>query len=240
MPGSRLTAEDRRRIAEGLTAGLTYAEIARRLGRSRSTVTREIARNGGPHGYRAARAQHATSWRARRRKRVPHAGVPHTGAPGTAESRDTHTAGEFEEQFAAMMIETGMSPMTARVFAALIISESGSLTAAELVQRLQVSPATISNAIRWLEGRQMVAREREARRMRYFVDVDVWYRTWAASARAMAAWADTTRRGAELFGADTPTGDRLRTTSQFFELLGHDMGQAAAHWRQALSLRRGG
>ncbi|MGW3347061.1 hypothetical protein ACWDA3_27460 [Nonomuraea rubra] len=40
-------------------------------------------------------------------------------------------------------------------------------------------------------------------------------------------------------GAATPapTGDRLRTTSQFFELLGHDMGQAAAHWRQALSLR---
>ncbi|SPL99379.1 unnamed protein product [[Actinomadura] parvosata subsp. kistnae] len=66
-----MTAEDRRHIAEGLAAGLTYAEIARRLGRSRSTVTREIARNGGPHGYRAARAQHATSWRARRRKRAP-------------------------------------------------------------------------------------------------------------------------------------------------------------------------
>ncbi|MEV0824974.1 GbsR/MarR family transcriptional regulator [Nonomuraea rubra] len=232
MPGSRLTAEDRRRIAEGLAAGLTYAEIARRLGRSRSTVTREIARNGGPHGYRPARAQHATNWRARRRRRTPPPAVPHP-----AGSRGARTAGEFEEQFAAMMVETGMSPMTARVFAALIISESGSLTAAELAQRLQVSPATISNAIRWLAGRRMVAGEREARRMRYYVDADVWYHTWTASARSMAIWADTTRRGADLFGTDTPTGDRLRTTSQFFELLGHDMGQAAAHWRQALSLR---
>ncbi|MEW1842956.1 hypothetical protein AB0392_33870 [Nonomuraea angiospora] len=36
----------------------------------------------------------------------------------------------------------------------------------------------------------------------------------------------------------SPTGDRLRTTTQFFELLGHDMGQAAEHWRQALSMQR--
>ncbi|MEV4178983.1 helix-turn-helix domain-containing protein [Nonomuraea sp. NPDC049709] len=228
-----MTAEDRRRIADGLAAGLTYAEIARWLGRSRSTVTREIARNGGPHGYRAARAQHATSWRARRRKHAPHAGVPR----GT-DDREVRTAREFEEQFVAMMIETGMAPMTARVFAALFVSESGSLTAAELVQHLRVSPATISNATRWLEQRELVTREREARRLRYVVDVDVWYRTWAASARSMALWAATTRHGAGIFGTDTPTGDRLHTTSQFFELLGHDMSQAAEHWRQALSTQR--
>ncbi|MFI6390903.1 helix-turn-helix domain-containing protein [Nonomuraea sp. NPDC050547] len=233
MPGDRLTAEERRRIAEGMAAGLTYAEIARRLGRSRSTVTREIARNGGPHGYLAARAQHATSWRARRRRRAPHAG----DVPG-AHAGDTPTVREFEERFVAMMIETGMAPMTAKVFAALFISEGGSLTAAELVQHLQVSPATISHAIRWLELREMVTREREARRMRYVVDVDVWYRTWAASARSMAMWAATTRHGAGIFGPDTPTGDRLHTTSQFFELLGHDMAQAAEHWRQALSMHR--
>ncbi|MEO3876491.1 helix-turn-helix domain-containing protein [Nonomuraea sp. B12E4] len=228
-----MTAEDRRRIAEGLAAGLTYAEIARRLGRSRSTITREIARNGGPHGYRAARAQHATSWRARRRKRAPHADVSHP-----IDNRDVRTAREFEEQFVSMMIETGMAPMTARVFAALFISEAGSLTSAELVQHLHVSPATISHAIKWLTQREMVTRQREARRMRYFVDVDVWYHTWATSARAMTIWADTTRHGAGIFGTDTPTGDRLHTTSQFFELLGHDMGQAAEHWRQALSMRR--
>ena len=233
MPGDRLTAEDRRRIAEGLAAGLAYAEIARRLGRSRSTVTREIARNGGPHGYRAARAQHATSWRARRRKRAPHADVPRT-----TDNRDVPTAREFEEQFVAMMVEGGMAPMTARVFAALFLSEGGSLTATELVQQLHVSPATISHAIKWLGQRGMVAREREARRMRYLVDVDVWYHTWLASARSIAIWADTARHGAGIFGTDTPTGDRLHTTSQFFELLAHDMGQAAEHWRQALSMQR--
>ncbi|WP_407654832.1 GbsR/MarR family transcriptional regulator [Actinomadura luzonensis] len=248
MPGERLTAEHRRRIAEGLAAGLTYAEIARRLGRSRSTVSREIARNGGPHGYRAARAQHATSWRARRRRRAPYAAVPDPAVPDTAvldaavldaaRDRDAATVREFEERFVAMMTETGMAPMTARVFAALFISESGSLTAVELVQRLQVSPATISHAVRWLEQRELVAREREGRHMRYLVDTEVWYRAWAASTRSMARWADTARQGAQILGTGTPAGDRLHTTSQFFELLGHDMAQAAEHWRQALSTRR--
>ncbi|MFD1539728.1 MarR family transcriptional regulator [Nonomuraea guangzhouensis] len=137
-----------------------------------------------------------------------------------------------------MMVEGGMAPMTARVFAALFLSEGGSLTATELVQQLHVSPATISHAIKWLGQRGMVAREREARRMRYVVDVDVWYHTWLASARSIAIWADTARHGAGIFGTDTPTGDRLHTTSRFFELLAHDMGQAAEHWRQALSMRR--
>nr|WP_238351290.1 helix-turn-helix domain-containing protein [Kribbella shirazensis] len=229
-----MTAEQRRRIAEGLAAGRTYAEIARRLGRPTSTVTREIARNGGPHAYRAARAQLATSWRARRRKHSSPATVP-AAADGV-----TSSVREFEEQFVALMIETGMAPMTARVFAALFISDGGSLTAAELVHQLHVSPATISHAIRWLEQRELVAREREARRVRYIVDVDAWYRAWTASARAMVRWANTARQGAEIFGSHTPTGDRLHTTSQFFEYLGRDMTQAAEHWRQTLTRQRRG
>lgn len=251
MPGQRLTPGQRQRIAEGLAAGLTYAEIARRLGRPTSTITREIARNGGPHAYRAARAQLATNWRARRRKRPP-AGVPAPAASGTGGTASTgstaRTAGadaggvrsvrEFEAQFVALMIESGMAPMTARVFVALFLSESGSLTAAELAQHLQVSPATISHAIRWLEQRDLASREREARRVRYFVDARAWYHAWTASTRSMVRWADTTRRGAEIFGADSPAGDRLHLTSQFLEHLSRDMARAAEHWRHTLDRRQ--
>ncbi|MGS2586459.1 helix-turn-helix domain-containing protein [Streptomyces hebeiensis] len=41
MPGGRLTQQDRRRIAAGLADGLPYAEIARRLDRPTSTISRE-------------------------------------------------------------------------------------------------------------------------------------------------------------------------------------------------------
>ncbi|MBB5953819.1 hypothetical protein FHS29_000389 [Saccharothrix tamanrassetensis] len=236
MPGGRLSHEDRRYIAEGLAEGLGYAEIARRLARPTSTVSREIARNGGPHGYRANRAQRASAWRARRRKPAvrPDAPVPtdgHGSGPGAVR--------EFEREFAAMMIRTGLPPMMARVLACLFTSDTGSLTAAELVGRLQVSPASISKAVNYLEPLEMVKRERDPghRRERYLIDEDVWYRAWLASTRSMAMWAATTRRGADVLGRGTPAGARFHTTSRFFEHLGHDMAQAAEHWRQELSAR---
>lgn len=48
MPGGRLTQQERQQIALGLGDGLAYAEIARRLDRPTSTITREVMRNGGP------------------------------------------------------------------------------------------------------------------------------------------------------------------------------------------------
>ncbi|PLW74614.1 MarR family transcriptional regulator, partial [Streptomyces sp. DJ] len=60
MPGGRLTQQERRRIAAGLAEGLPYAEIARRLGRPTSTVSREVGRNGGPGGYRPQQAHQET------------------------------------------------------------------------------------------------------------------------------------------------------------------------------------
>ncbi len=70
MPGGRLTQQERQQIALGLADGLAYAEIARRLDRPTSTITREVMRNGGPTGYRADLAHRATERRAHRRRRT--------------------------------------------------------------------------------------------------------------------------------------------------------------------------
>jgi IS30 family transposase len=48
--------EDRETISRGLAQKKTLTAIAAELGRSVSTVSREVARNSGPSGYRAARA----------------------------------------------------------------------------------------------------------------------------------------------------------------------------------------
>ena len=56
-PYKRLDAEDREAISRGLASGLNYREIARRLGRSVSTITREVKRNYGSSLYRACAAQ---------------------------------------------------------------------------------------------------------------------------------------------------------------------------------------
>jgi len=230
MPGGRLTHEERQRVAAGLAAGHSYAEIARRLERPGSTISREVARNGGARGYRANQAQQATKWRARRRK--PHPATPPAADPG---GRDPLVQRSFEHRFAEMMTQTGVPAMMAKVLVCLFTSDTGSITAPELVARLQVSPASISKAIGWLEQRGLVGRERDGRRQRYLINDDTWYHAWQTSVQSMAMWADLTRQGADLFGSTTPAGARLRATSRFFHHLGHDMTQAAEHWRQTLS-----
>ncbi|MBC7724295.1 MAG: IS30 family transposase [Burkholderiaceae bacterium] len=66
-PG-RLTVTEREQILIGLGRGDSMAAIARALGRSPSTVSREIASNGGPHEYRAWFAHRRARSQARRPK----------------------------------------------------------------------------------------------------------------------------------------------------------------------------
>src|SRR5690348_10292954 len=54
-PG-RLTLADREEISLGLRGGDSFTSIAARLGKATSTVSREVAANGGRHDYRAWRA----------------------------------------------------------------------------------------------------------------------------------------------------------------------------------------
>jgi len=66
-PG-RLTLADREEITLGLHAGDSFTAIAARLGKAVSTVSREVAANGGRDGYRAWRAHQRAREQARRPK----------------------------------------------------------------------------------------------------------------------------------------------------------------------------
>ncbi|MBO3745942.1 helix-turn-helix domain-containing protein [Streptosporangiaceae bacterium NEAU-GS5] len=236
MPGGRLTRQDRRDIAAGLAEGLGFAEIARRLDRPTSTISREVARNGGPEGYRADRAHRATEVRAKRSK--PPTRPPQR--PITSYGRDPDAVREFEQRLTEVLVGTGLPQMTARVLVSLYITDTGSLTAADLVQRLQVSPASVSAAITFLEAQQLIRRERDPRRRRdtYVVDDDIWYRSWLASVQRNAVLVETARQGIGVLGAGTPAGVRLEEMSQ---LLGHimeDMLKAGEHWHEVFLARR--
>lgn len=69
MPGARLTREEREGIRVGIASDLSGRQIARELGRSPSTICREIGRCGGRAGYRAYEAQRVAHRRAQRPKR---------------------------------------------------------------------------------------------------------------------------------------------------------------------------
>jgi transposase, IS30 family len=65
-----LTLEDREEITRGVAEGLSGKDIAARIGRDPSVVSREICRGGGRGFYRAVRSQRAAV-KARRRPKPP-------------------------------------------------------------------------------------------------------------------------------------------------------------------------
>ncbi|GLZ34205.1 MarR family transcriptional regulator [Lentzea sp. NBRC 105346] len=214
-----MTRLDRQFIATGLREGLGYAEIARRLQRPTSTISREVNRNGGIYAYRADRAQQASAKRARRTATVE----PIESPPGAER--------EFMDRFVELMINTGIPKTAARVLACVHMSDRGSMTTGELTRRLGVSPASISKAVAMLETTDLIQRTRDprTRREHYVVGADVWYQAWLASTRMNFRWAEVGREGAALFGA-TPAGERLDLMARFFEHLSQTMYEVGESW----------
>ncbi|MFI8184278.1 helix-turn-helix domain-containing protein [Actinacidiphila glaucinigra] len=237
MPGGRLTQQERQQIASGLADSLPYAEIARRLDRPTSTVTREVMRNGGPTAYRADMAHRATERRAHRRKPATVRGAQ--SAP-QAHGRDAEAVAEYEETFTTVMMASGLNKMGARVLTCLFTTDAGSLTAAELTERLQVSPASISKAIAFLESQSLVRRERdERRRDRYLVDDELFYQATIASARANDQLVATARQGVAVLGPDTPAAARLENIARFLDFISESITRAAEQAREVLHTKPG-
>ena len=235
MPGGRLTQQERQQIGLGLADDLAYAEIARRLDRPTSTITREVMRNGGPTAYRADLAHRATERRAHRRRQVAPRGAQ---APPQADGRDAEAVRDYEEMFTTIVMRAGLPKMMSRVLVCLYTTDSGSLTASELVERLQVSPASISKAITSLERLDLVRRERdERRRERYVVDDDVWYQSMIRSARDNAQLAEAARQGVGVLGPATPAAARLENIARFLDFVAESITRAAEQSREILSTK---
>ncbi|AGP56254.1 GbsR/MarR family transcriptional regulator [Streptomyces rapamycinicus] len=166
------------------------------------------------------------------------------GAPGDARgeaARDEAAVSRFVERFAADLTEAGMQRMAARVLAALLVSDSGALTSAELAERLRISPAAVSGAIRYLSQVDMVVREREpgSRRDRYrLYNNGVWYETLTRRDQIVARWESTMRDGAKVLGPDTPAGLRITETADFFEFVQRELPKMLERWRAQQAERR--
>jgi IS30 family transposase len=76
VSGRYLSLAEREEIMVLHAQDVRDAEIARRLGRDRSTIGRELDRNSGPRGYRASVAQHTAEQRATRPKTAKLAANP--------------------------------------------------------------------------------------------------------------------------------------------------------------------
>src|SRR5215218_5127317 len=122
--------------------------------------------------------------------------------------RDEEAVMRFVERCALTLTEAGIPRMPARVFVALLVSDDGRRTAAELAEMLKVSPAAVSNAVRYLQQVRLAVREREPgeRRDHYRLYNDTWYEAVTQRDEMLKRWQEDMREGIEAVGADTPAG----------------------------------
>src|SRR4051812_36787593 len=84
---------------------------------------------------------------------------------------------DIVEHLGGALADAGLARLPARVFAALLATEDGRLTSSELASLLDISPAGVSGAVRYLTQVRMIRRERErgSRRDVYVVMDDAWH-----------------------------------------------------------------
>jgi DNA-binding transcriptional regulator GbsR (MarR family) len=140
----------------------------------------------------------------------------------------------FIESFTSLLTQAGFPRTPARIFVALLTSDSSRFTAADLAELLQTSPASVSGGVRYLIQVGLVTAEGEpgSRRQHYRMPTDVWDERVRLRNRQFARWVTELRDGVSALGADTPAGSRLAETVRYFDFLGDEMTGMLARWQR--------
>lgn len=158
----------------------------------------------------------------------------------TDHGRDEEAVRRFVERLALDLVATGIPRMPARIYAALLVAEEGRGTAAELAEFLQVSPAAVSGAVRYLTQVALVTRERDpgARRDHYRVTEDQWSQAILQQDVLFTQWERTLREGMEAVGQGSPAAARLAETWEFLQLMREEIPVLVDKWQARLAALR--
>jgi DNA-binding MarR family transcriptional regulator len=144
-----------------------------------------------------------------------------------------HPGAEAAEQAAAMLTAAGMPRMPARVMMALAGSPDDGYTAADLADRLGVSAAAVSGAVRYLVSMRLIHRLSRPgdRRDRYDLVDDSWAGMITANAPLYATLAASLDRIADENHSAPVSSGRAHEIADFLRYLAERMPQLAAEWR---------
>ena len=159
--------------------------------------------------------------------------------PATA--RDPATVRDFIEKFTGQLTMAGFPRTPARIFVALLTSDSSTLTAAQLGELLQTSPASVSGGVRYLIQVGLVVAEGEpgTRRQHYRMPENVWQDIVSMRDRMFGRWVAELREGVEALGPDSPAGVRMAETVRYFEFLSQEMLGLWARWQEVRAAESG-
>nr|WP_300152170.1 MarR family transcriptional regulator [Propionicimonas sp.] len=147
-------------------------------------------------------------------------------------ARDSNQADGFVGRFAATLAEAGMPPLAARVFATLLASETGRMTATELAERLHASTGGISGAVRYLIQVRMIRREHEPGTRRHIYAVDSsWYDAVVSANPVLVKGETDLREGIAALG-DSPAAVRLAETLELIQFLREESEAMLRRWQE--------
>ncbi|MFC5821287.1 GbsR/MarR family transcriptional regulator [Nonomuraea harbinensis] len=127
-----------------------------------------------------------------------------------------------------------MPRMAARVYAALLVTDSGRLSAAELAGQLGVGASAISGAVKYLVRVRLVERGREPGSRHDFCRVHehTWSHFISQSVPVLVQVQTGAEQGVTLLGLDSTAGQRLDETRRFFAFMREEIERSMAKWRR--------
>lgn len=140
---------------------------------------------------------------------------------------------EFIEGLALVLTRAGMPRMASRVFAAILASDSGDLTAKEIGDALDVSAAAVSGAVGYLTRTGLAIRGRTpgARVDHYAVHDTTWAEAIATESRHLGEMSAWLSKGAEAADPGSAVRSRLDETRAFFDFVAKEMPLMIERWR---------
>ncbi|MFG1675063.1 GbsR/MarR family transcriptional regulator [Micromonospora sp. NPDC049282] len=139
----------------------------------------------------------------------------------------------FVERMAMAFADVGFPRMAARVLFA-VMSADEPLTAGEIGERLGVSAAAVSGAVRYLTQFAMLVREpvKGSRRDRYRMPDNPWYEATITKTNLYKTFIDIADGGVEaLRGRSTPAGERVAEMRDFFLFVQEEVESLGDRWR---------
>jgi DNA-binding transcriptional regulator GbsR (MarR family) len=161
-----------------------------------------------------------------------------TEKEGRVPERDEDGVRRYVEHMSMMLAEWGFPRMAARVMMLLTGAEEEALTAGELAERLGVSPAAISGAVRYLIRLGIVDRVPVpgSRRDLYRLQDHAWYEMTLREQVLLKAIVEASEVGAEAAGGSaTMAGARLTEMRDYFLFIQKELPTLLEKWRTSRS-----
>lgn len=147
-------------------------------------------------------------------------------------AQQAHLGIDAAEAAAAMITAVGFPRMPARVMMALIAAPADGYTAADLADRLGVSPAAVSGAVRYLQTLHVVRRVSRAdqRRDHYLIVEDTWYGMMASNGPIYDRLATQIDAIGSEHTEDPLARARAAEMAEFFRFMARRMPELVDEW----------